>query len=177
MYFKSLVKVYLKPVSNIFAWSLLNNHYHFCVQIKTQQDILYFDTRNARKRDLCLKWKTYSLEELPETFRKVPDSFRQWQFMFNAYAKYFNKKYKRRGRIFEKTFGIREIENNEDLKGVIRYINFNPEKHSLVKNFKRYKHSSFHEITNNKNEICDADKVLDLFGGLEAFVYAHETNG
>lgn len=143
--------------------------------MKPENDIPYFDTRNSKKRELSLKWKTYLQEELPDKYRKKPNPFKQLQYLFDAYAKHFNNKYNRRGRIFEKNFGVREIENNDDLLGIIHYINFNPEKHSVVKDFRTYQYSSYFEIKNGTNDICDVDSILELYGGMESFINAHNT--
>jgi hypothetical protein len=82
----------------------MQNHFHFLVRIKKESEIGYlvplFETNATNK------WETVSAVELQKsgklqnTMRK-PTPSRQFSHLFNSYTKWFNKKYRRTGSLFE----------------------------------------------------------------------------
>ena len=98
-----------------------------------------------------------------------------------GYAVYFNKKYNRKGHLFNK-FKAVHIKTNDQLKNVVTYIHCNPIsltepgwKEKGVKNpekvmrflEKKYRWSSFFDYLGKKNfpSITHRDFILEIMGG------------
>ncbi len=88
---------------------------------------------------------------------------------FNAYAKGYNKAYNRTGSLFEKHFRRKDIKDEIYLKNLIIYTHKNPENHKVVKDFSKYKFSSYQKyLTGSGNSY-----ILDLFNDKENFINCH----
>lgn len=92
-----------------------------------------------------------------------------------AYALYFNTRYDRPGCLFQGRFGSEPIADEAQLLAAARYIHLNPQKAGIAR-FNDYKWSSFDEYV-AEPDICDTGFVLDIAGGLEAFLRLHESDG
>lgn len=80
-----------------------------------------------------------------------------------SYSEYLNAKYNRVGHVFQGRFNSKNIEDEEYLKTVIRYIHLNPDKVGIGK-YNRYKWSSYNSYVNkNKDNIVDTLDILNLF--------------
>jgi len=73
LYFLILLKKHISPIAEIYAYCLLNNHFHLLIKIKENEN-------NEIKYE--------------QSFSNI----------FNAYAKAYNKKYNRTGKLFEERF-------------------------------------------------------------------------
>ncbi|MES2202718.1 MAG: transposase [Patescibacteria group bacterium] len=81
-----------------------------------------------------------------------------------GYSKYFNKKYRRVGSLFQDQFKAVHIDSNEQLLWVSAYIHQNPRTAQLVKDPGDYKYSSYSEYTGQTiDKLCDTDLVLGQF--------------
>ncbi len=149
LYFLKLVKKYLLPIADIISYCLLPNHFHFIIKTK-------------KKEQLPEKYKTDKIK-LHQAFSNL----------FNAYTKAFNKKYNRKGSLFEKNFKRIEIDSDLYLQNLIIYVNTNPEHHNLS-NSKNYKFSSYHEIIHDTQKIIEKDDILRLFDDIENFKFVIE---
>ena len=114
-YFLKLLTKYIFPVADIYAYCLLNNHFHILVRIK-------------EKNEIEINKLKFSTVEKP----KEVSASRQFSHFLNAYSQAVNKKYARTGSLFEKRFERKRISDNHYLRQVILYINTNPLKHNLV---------------------------------------------
>ena len=56
---------------------------------------------------------------------------------------------------------------------MIYYCHYNAQLHEFVKDFKEWEFSSYHTILENNNSFLASQKVLDWFGGIEAFKKVH----
>ncbi|MCK5491904.1 MAG: transposase [Candidatus Omnitrophica bacterium] len=92
--------------------------------------------------------------------------------VLNSYSKYFNCKIKRRGPLWESRFKNGEIENDEQLMHLTRYVHLNPVTAGLVKTPEFWKYSSYNEYLNNaKEKMCNYSEVLDIdIGQYKEFV-------
>ncbi|AGC77008.1 transposase IS200 family protein [Nonlabens dokdonensis] len=88
---------------------------------------------------------------------------------FNAYAKAFNKMYKRSGSLFRDRFRRKEIDNENYLKNVIAYVTSNAIHHSFKESVIEWPWSSYHDMTNDKESLVDKEFVLELFDGIENY--------
>lgn len=93
--------------------------------------------------------------------------------LFNAYAKAFNKKYKRTGKLFEERFKRKKINDDFYLTELIYYIHSNAQKHKLIKDFRDYPYSSYISILSEKKTGLKRVEVLAWFGGRVLFEKYH----
>ena len=145
-YFLQLVKKYLLPISDIYAYCLLKNHFHIALKIKER-------------------------EELPEKYKdKIHLPFSN---LFNTYTKSINKAYDRTGSLFQEHPKRNRVANEDYLRQLIVYIHLNPLKHKFTDKFQDYKHSSFQSYVSNKDTNLEKDYILQLFEDKENFIYQH----
>jgi putative transposase len=142
-YFKHII-----PIAETFAYCLMKNHFHIMVRIK-DDDTIRLD---KSKPDL------------------VTNHFKNF---FISYAKAINKAYGRTGALFQRPFGRRDVTSDEYFARLVHYIHFNPQKHRFVKNFRMYPYSSYAIILSGQPGIVERNKVLEWFGGIDAFVEFH----
>ncbi|MCX6120396.1 MAG: transposase [Ignavibacteriales bacterium] len=148
-YFLQQYTKHIVPIAETFAYCLMKNHFHVLVRIK--------DDRLDKSQRLVKS----SL---------VTNKFRNF---FISYAKAINKAYGQTGALFQRPFGRREVTSNEYFAWLVHYIHFNPQKHGFVKNFQTYLYSSYSIIHSGQSNVVDRDKVLEWFGGKEAFIEFH----
>jgi len=142
-YFLNLMGKYLLPISEIYCYSLLKNHFHILLRIKDDLD-------------------------LPDEKLHLPLSN-----LFNAYAKAINKKYNRDGSLFKERYKRKRITDEDYLINTTIYIHLNPVKHRFCDKFEDYMFSSFRSIISDKSTKLSREEVLELFGGKKNFIDAH----
>jgi REP element-mobilizing transposase RayT len=146
-FFLTLLKKYILPIADVYAYCLLKNHFHLLVRIK-------------------------DLEDLPEKYKlKIHLPFSN---LFNTYTKSFNSVYNRSGSLFQEHLKRNRVSDEEYLKQLVVYIHLNPKKHGFTEKFETYTHSSYPAYLSYKETNVDKAYVLDLFGGLENFKYYHD---
>jgi len=100
-----------------------------------------------------------------------------------GYATYFNKKYNRKGHLFQGRFKAVHIKDNEQLKTVFVYIHANPisliepkwkekgikNSQKVIKFLENYKWSSYSDYLGKKNfpSVTKRDFLLKVMGGRE----------
>ena len=136
-FLKQLAKYLIDKIS-IFAYCLMDNHFHIVIQLNENEEI-------------------------------VTQAFSNF---FNSYAKAFNKQIGRTGSLFEKHFKRIKLNDEDYLKQLIIYVHLNP-KHHLDLNFQDYKFSSYQAFISDKETKIEREEVLELFGGIENFVFCH----
>jgi putative transposase len=85
--------------------------------------------------------------------------------VLNSYTRYFNVKHKRKGPLWESRFKNVEIETDEQLLHLTRYIHLNPVTNFMVDDPACWVPSSYNEYTNNikKDErICNYEGIIDI---------------
>ena len=80
-----------------------------------------------------------------------------------SYSKYFNKKYKKVGHVFQDRFKQVNIEDDEQLLWIHAYINLNPIIDKLIKDMNIYKWSSYNEMIGKPNGFCDKSFIFEKF--------------
>ena len=86
-----------------------------------------------------------------------------------SYSMYFNKKYKRKGHVFQDRFKQAEIEDDEQLLWIHAYIILNPVIDKLNGSIENYKWSSYREFFNPSAGFCDKSFVYEKLGGAIGF--------
>lgn len=85
--------------------------------------------------------------------------------VFNSYSKYFNLKTNRKGPVWEGRFRNVEVETDEQLLHLTRYLHLNPSTSFLTKKPEDWPYSSYLEFlgkTNKENRICEFLDILDI---------------
>jgi REP element-mobilizing transposase RayT len=149
IFFLSLLKKYIIPIADIYAYCLLKNHFHLALRIK--DEILLSDK---------LKNKPYLA----------------FSNMFNSYSKAINKAFNRHGSLFQKHLHRIRVEDDEYLMQLIAYIHLNPVKHEFTNEFKNYKYSSYQAYISEKSTSIEKSYVISLFGDKTNFEYWHDLN-
>ncbi|OWP84089.1 transposase [Flavobacterium davisii] len=145
-YFLQLVAKYLLPITEIYAYCLLKNHFHLVLKIKSKEEV-----------DV----KFHNKIHLP------------FSNLFNAYTKSINKAYGRSGSLFQEHLKRIKIGDEDYLKQLIVYTHLNPVKHKFVDDFKSYKHSSYRSYFSESVTNLHRELIVNLFEGLENFEYCH----
>ena len=89
----------------------------------------------------------------------------------SSYSQAYNKVNNRHGALLESPFKRKRIDSEEYLKNLILYIHQNP--NDFKKNFESYKFSSYQAILSTAKTNVLRQEVLDVFDGLENFIYCH----
>jgi len=76
------------------------------------------------------------------------------------YAKYFNKKYKRVGHLWQGRYKSWYVSEDEYLYMLFRYIEYNPIKAEMTSTIGEYKYSLAYNIINNKPLSCSKQSIL-----------------
>jgi len=97
----------------------------------------------------------------------------------NGYTRYYNIKHKRIGPIFQGKFKAIEVESDEQLAHLSRYVHSNPFSAGIIKSLKElaeYPYSSFAEFIEGKVGIVDNSVVMGQFTSPDSyrkFVFEH----
>lgn len=97
-----------------------------------------------------------------------------------TYTQFFNKKYKRTGRIWESRFHSSIVDRDAYLWSVLRYIETNPVRAGLTTKLQRYKWSSAKiHLTNQDNDLVKSiyhiKHRFGIFEGIDYRQYLEET--
>ncbi len=164
LYFLRQYAKYLDPFLDTFCWSLLPNHFHFLIRVKSKESIINY-LQNIRRGKLKLAERKFmegilSMELLIEL---------EWKRFFNSYSMAFNKENSRKGNLFNRPFKRVFINKESHFTQIIIYINANAIKHGICKKMNHYKWSSWHSlISETPTKLCRKE-VLDWFGGIDQF--------
>jgi len=79
--------------------------------------------------------------------------------LLGSYAQYFNKKYDRRGNLFEGRFKVKRIDSDEYALQVSKYIHRNPGEAGLVKRLLEYPWSSYRSYL---SDVCEPFVTTDF---------------
>ena len=148
-YFLLLLKKYLLPIANIYAYCLLPNHFHLVLKIK-------------------------EFESLPLKIREGKTKLHQpFSNLFNAYAKAINKAYGRRGSLFQEHLKKSLISDETYLRNAIIYTHLNPRHHELWALFYDYPYSSYRALISDKPTFLKKKETISLFNDINNFKYVH----
>ena len=150
-HFLRLWAKYIEPVAETCAYCLLSNHFHFLVRMKETE--------------------TGPISEIGP----VLATGSQFNNLFIAYAKAFNKAYDRTGGLFESPFRRKLVDSDRYFAALVAYIHRNPQKHGFVNDFRDWSYSSYHAVLSSKASRVQRAEVLDWFDGPASFKAAHVT--
>lgn len=184
--FHNSIYKYLIPVTDIYAWCLMSNHFHLLFQVK--ENITYRFSKDSSKADISqkgedvsfedVKWLTIDLSASSASDsinkKKKPNPSRHMAHMLSSHTRYINRKYGRHGNLFERPTKRIEISNSQYLRNILVYIHNNPVHHGFCKHPFEYPWSSYHEYINNDPLICKKGTMLKWFTNTESFIHLHE---
>jgi putative transposase len=104
---------------------------------------------------------------------KIPKPHLHFSHLFNAYSKYFNKKYNRHGSLFERPFKRKLVDDNHYLMHLILYIHNNPVHHEFVEHPLEYTWSSYITCISVHPTKLQREKVVGWFDGEANFKQLH----
>ena len=90
-----------------------------------------------------------------------------------SYSKYFNKKYKRVGHVFQDRFKQVEINDEKQLLWLHAYINLNPVLDRITTKPENYQWSSYNEFFKSSDGLCDKRFLIEQLGddqGIKKFM-------
>lgn len=144
--------------------------FSFYNRLESNEKRKYLDEMK-KKKPIQVQIFTYCL--MPNHYHFVlkevkPDGIRKFVGnLQNSYAKYFNKRYKRNGSLFQEMFKTVRIENDELFIHITRYVHLNPLTSFVVKNIpdlENYPFSSYSTyLGNNKCDFIDDNFLLGFF--------------
>lgn len=146
-YFLRLYAKYIEPIAETYAYCLLRNHFHFLIRVKGE-------------------------EAQPAIPKKLNPS-RQFNNLFIAYAKAFNKVYARTGALFERPFQRKRVTDARYLTTLVIYIHRNPQKHGLIGDFQDWTDSSYRALVSSQPSRIQRQSVLGWFDGPARFEESH----
>jgi hypothetical protein len=158
-------------VLDVWSYSLLTNHTHHIVKIKTLATVL----ENIKK----LPGQTMAMKFLlaDQNNEAHFDALieRQMNSFLVSFANYNNNKYNRKGGLFQKPFRRIHVADDIHLQQAIIYVHANAQKHNLVNDFKDHHNNSYSAILNNDTSFTDAKNVISFFGGIKKFESIHKS--
>lgn len=151
---------YIAPVADTFAWSLLPNHFHFLIQLKSYPGLLahYKKIKPHGKEDEG--WQPGFV-------------MKRFSNLFNSYAKAFNLKNYRRGALFMDYMRRVEVSTDAHYSATVFYIHKNPVHHGYCKDMAAWPWSSYKTILSDAPTKIERQKVLEWFGGRQRFIEYH----
>ena len=155
-----------------------SNVYHCMLRGINKQDIFfeekdYLEFQNIiRKSKNKFLYQLYSNVLMPNHIHlEIKDESQKISQIIHSittsYANYFNKKYERKGHLFENRFQSKNVENSYYILNLVRYIHQNPLKAGICK-MEQYKWSSYLEYfcdekVEEESKIVDTEEIFNLF--------------
>ncbi|MCK9399108.1 MAG: hypothetical protein M0Q51_03800 [Bacteroidales bacterium] len=201
--FMRLYEKYICPVADTYAWVLMKNHFHLMVKIKQNMAYKYSNDDGSydKERFNEIKWETVELTvsngfsnagdavrfEGDKTCQRptkedltafesnlIPKPHQHFSHLFNAYAKYYNKKYNRHGSLFERQFKRKIIYNRKYFRSLVVYIHQNPVHHGFCEHSMEYGWSSYLTCISVKPTSLNREEVIGWFDNIGNFKTLHE---
>ncbi|WP_026904854.1 hypothetical protein [Pedobacter glucosidilyticus] len=160
-YFLQKLKQHTQPVANMYAYSLLPNHFHLLMKIKAEEEII-------PHYEQVKKIKHTSDTDLSDFIMERFSNF------LNGYTKAFNKINQRKGALFTDYLKRSIVNTDADFSSYLWYIHKNAVHHSITHHIGEWKHDSYHSLLSDKPTSLLRKEIMDWFGGTEFFIQFHE---
>ncbi|MDQ6903260.1 MAG: hypothetical protein M3139_09650 [Bacteroidota bacterium] len=160
-FFLQKFKLHISPIADTFAYTLLSNHFHFLIRIKSLEEIKNYFRKVKRN-------KPFHIDIVSEFIME------RFGNLLNSYTKSFNKRNKRKGGLFIDTMRRVEIADDAQLGVIIFYIHKNAVHHQYCKKIAGWQWSSYNSILSNAPTMLLRDEIIDWFGGTVPFIKFHE---
>lgn len=161
-FFLEKLKLHLLPVMDVYAYSLIPNHFHLVVKTKEQAAIAH-EFKN--KKGVNYDSKVHNLSDF--IMHRVGN-------LLNSYTKSYNMVYRRMGSLFMANTKRTIAERLEDILTFIFYAHKNAVHHGLTGKIGEWKYDSYPDLTSCDPTFLKRDEVLSLFGSKEKFIDEHQ---
>ncbi|EJL68007.1 transposase [Chryseobacterium populi] len=150
-YFLDKLLKYIIPISEIYAYCLMPNHFHLLIRFKDLDQI-----SNGNEHACLMK---------------------QFSNLLNGYAKAYNKRYGRKGALFMDFLKRKKVNDEKYLIKLLHYIHNNPASHGLVENINNWKYSSYRSYINwYKPSEIERKEMMKYFETVNDFIEYHKSN-
>jgi putative transposase len=142
-----------------YAFCLMPNHFHLCVQALPLLSLDINNTGNISKNNS--NENHYHSKQISN--------------FLSSYTQALNKQRGRKGTLFRSTFGRVAITNVNYFKDLICYIHHNPIHHFGADVYSEWQYSSFNVYRYNEAfKFVDTTITLNRFGGMKEFLNYHD---
>jgi len=155
--YRTFLALYFKHVHSVvdtFAFCLMRNHFHLLMSV-----------RDAAR-----------FPEDVDSFGQI-DATQAFSNLFNAYAKMFNGRHQRTGRLFEERFKRILVDSDNYSSQLVVYIHRNPQRHGFVLDFRTWEWSSYRALCSDRPTRVERVEVMRWFGSVRNFEVAHALEG
>ncbi len=133
---------YIAPRSEILAWCLMPNHFHFMIQV------------NA-----------IGLSPFRQGGNEMPLISNGFQLLQSSYAKRINQRDNRTGSLFQQKTKSKLIKDGTQLVNTFWYTHYNPVEAGLVNRMQDWAYSSYPDFCNPRNTtLCNVELAKNLIG-------------
>jgi len=124
IFFLKKMEIYLSPVLEIYAWCLMNNHFHLMVRIKTMNELTSAYRSHGSASHNKKTWlNTDAVQNPIDVHAFVSNQFKK---LFQSYAMAFNSQESRIGSLFQNPFKRALVDDDAYFQNLIYYIHANP---------------------------------------------------
>lgn len=170
-FFLQQMNTHILPVSRIYAYSLMPNHFHLLAQLKTEEELTKQFEQQIKTKQILSNNNQLVFNQQDYLFKKANKAYSNF---FNSYTQSFNKFYNRKGSLFMQNLKSEEINTDNSFCKVVHYLHANPVHHRFVKSLEDWPHTSYKKFLSNMPTKLERNYVLDMFGGLDQFIKYHE---
>ena len=142
---------HIEPIAKTYTYNLLPNHFHCLIRTKTPDEQVQKDPSVTLPREPSQHFSN----------------------LLNAYAKYFNLKYRRSGSLFQRPFGRIEVTSPRYFSTLLVYIHRNAQHHGIVEDFREWPYSSYHAFLSRKMSRIQRTEAMSWFPDPTIFVERH----
>ena len=160
-FFLEKIAKYILRVCRLYSYCMMPNHFHMVLQVRYEEELI----------KLWQSSKTLPKLTGKQLELKVSKSFAN---LFSSYTQAFNKIYTRMGSLFIPSMKMEQITDDNHFCKVIHYTHANPVHHGFTKKIGEWPHSSYKIFLSESPTKLERKFVLEMFGGLNAFIKYHE---
>jgi REP element-mobilizing transposase RayT len=170
-YFLKLLQSKLSHLVNINAYALLDNHFHFLITVKSEEEIIFNLSKILfQHRSITVNRFLTAENKEDQIHNLISISF---SGLFNSYSQSINKAYARNGNLFCRPFKRSQVFSESKLKYLYVYIHKNSMRHGKVTSYLEEKWTSYNDILRNDSELVDSNFAINIFGGKKEFIESH----
>lgn len=169
LYFLRLINQFLTGYAEFLAYCLLPNHFHLIIKTVEKINVCILDEQENRSLQKERFFKPI-IEDENKIGKLVVGRLKR---LFITYSMAINKQENRTGNLFDPKYKRLMITDDDYLRYVIFYTHFNPEKHGLLNDFRKYRYSSYKALTGNAQTKMNREAVYEIFGGKSSFINYH----
>jgi len=142
-YFLRKCHRYLKPVSEVLAWCLMTNHFHFLIEVTEK-----------------------SMEPVRSGGIIMPAITNGFRLLQSSYAKGINVQQNKSGNLFQQKTKAKLVSGEEDYSlTAFFYVHQNPLEAGMVNNLENWAYSSFRDYAGLRSgTLCNRERAIQLLG-------------